>query len=265
MADLSRRVAIVTGASAGIGEATARMLAREGVRVAVCARRKDRLERLAAEIASRGGEIAVFPIDVTDATAVQAMVADVLARWDRVDALINNAGRGLVARFEQTTADELRALLELNVVAVLTATQAVLPAMRRQGRGHIVNVSSIVGRRNVPYRAAYGATKFALGGLSEALRVELEGTGIDVSLVYPIYTATEFHAVEVRKLEWPRKGPVQSADAVARAIVRCLRRPRAEVYPYRASRVFAALGVLAPRLVDRALRFGLRGSAPSNT
>jgi short-subunit dehydrogenase len=255
---LAGRVALVTGASAGIGEATARALSAAGMRVAVCARRRERLDRLAAGIRSAGGEVAVYGLDVTDAGAVRAMVNDVASRWARIDVLVNNAGRGLSATVEDTKPDEFRALLELNVMAVFTATQAVLPWMRRQGRGHIINVSSIVGRRGVPYRGAYSATKFALGGLSESLRVELAGTGISVSLVYPIGTATEFHEAEARRAGPGPLGPIQSAEHVARCILRCVRRPRPEVYPFRPSRVLAIASVIAPRLADLGLRRLLR-------
>ncbi len=258
MADLTGRVAIVTGASSGIGEATARLMAQAGMRVALCARRKDRLEKLAAEVRSAGGQASVHSIDVTDATGLRWMVDEVLGQWGRIDVLVNNAGRGLAATFEQTTAEEFRALLELNVLAVFTATQAVLPIMRRQGQGHIINVSSMVGRRGVPYRGAYSATKFALGGLSETLRVELTGTGIMVSLVYPIGTLTEFHEAEPQKIPWRPVGPMQTAERVARAILRCVRRPRPEVYPYWPARILATLSVVAPRLVDLGMRRVLR-------
>ena len=251
---LAGRVAIVTGASAGIGEATARALAAAGARVAVCARRRERLDKLAADITATGGQVAVYGLDVTDPARVRAMVDDVASRWDGIDVLVNNAGRGLSATVEDTKPEEFRELLELNVMAVFTATQAVLPWMRRRGRGHIINVSSIVGRRGVPYRGAYSATKFALDGLSEALRVELEGTGINVSLVYPIGTATEFHDVEARRAGPGRHGPIQSSEHVARCILRCVRRPRAEIYPFRPSWLLAVASVVAPRLVD----FGMR-------
>ena len=105
----------------------------------------------------------------------------------------------------------------------------------------------------MPGRAAYAATKFAMGGVSEALRLELRGTGIHASLVYPIYTATEFHGVETRRMRMTRTGPVQSADRVARAILRCVRRPRPEVYPYRPTWLLAGLSALFPSLVDRIL------------
>ena len=255
MGDPRGRVALVTGASSGIGAATARVFAGAGLRVALCARRKDRLEQLAADLIARGGEATAHAVDVTDALAVRAMVDDVAARWGRLDVLVNNAGRGFAATLEQTTTEELRALMELNVVAVLGATQAALPIMRRQGRGHVINISSVVGRRAVPYRAAYSATKFALGALSEALRVELTGTGIAVTLVYPIRTAdTEFHEVEVQKVPWRPMGPVQPAERVARSILRCVRRPRPEVYPYWPVRILAVMSVLAPGLVDRGMR-----------
>jgi short-subunit dehydrogenase len=249
------RVALVTGASSGIGAATARAFADAGLRVALCARRKDRLERLAVELTARGGEVTVHAVDVTDALAVRGMVDQVAARWGRLDVLVNNAGRGFVATLEQTTAEELRELMEVNVVAVLGATQAALPLMRRQGSGHIINVSSVVGRRAVPYRAAYSATKFALGALSEALRVELTGTGIAVTLVYPIRTSeTEFHEAEIQKTPWRPMGPVQTAERVARSILRCVRRPRPEIYPYWPIRLLAAMSVIAPGLVDLGMR-----------
>lgn len=253
MADPTGRVAIVTGASAGIGAATARAFAGAGMRLALCARRRDRLEAVAAGLRGGGTEVSVHALDVTDEKAVRAMVEEVAARFGAVDVLVNNAGRGLAARFEDTTPAEFRELLELNLIAAITASQAVLPIMRRQGRGHIINVSSVVGRRSLPGRAAYGATKFALGAVSESLRLELRGTGIHVSLVYPIYTLTEFHDVETKRLRVRRMGPEQSAEQVARAILRCVRRPRPEVYPYRPARLLAGVAALFPAMLDRAM------------
>lgn len=250
MSPLAGKVALVTGASSGIGAAAARALAGEGVRVALLARRKERLEAVADEIGRQPGQALACPADVTDRGAVQAAVERLLSHWGRIDLLINNAGRGMVAPFEATTPEELRALMEVNLVGALTVTQAVLPTMLKQRSGHIINVSSVVGRRAVPFRSAYAASKFALVGLSEALRSELRGSGIRVSVVYPIYTETEFHDVELKKVEPRRYGPVQSADRVARAIARCARRPRPEVYPYRPARILAVLSALAPGPVD---------------
>jgi len=249
--DTAGRVALLTGASAGIGEATARVFADAGMRLALCARRADRLERLAAELRANGTDVAVYPIDVTDVSAVRGMVAAVAARFGAVDVLVNNAGRGLAAKLEDTTPEEFRALYELNLIAPVIASQAVLPFMRQQGRGHILNVSSVVGRRSVPGRAAYAATKFALVAVSESLRLELRGSGIHVSLVYPIYTVTEFHDVEPNRFRLRRRGPVQTAEQVARAMLRCVRRPRPEVHPYRPTRFLAGFAAAFPGLLDR--------------
>ncbi len=250
MPPLLGKVALVTGASSGIGAATAKALAREGTRVALLARREDRLEEVADEIRRMPGHAMVCPADVTDGEAVKATIERVLGQWKRIDLLVNNAGRGIAAPLEATTPEDLRALLEVNLVSVLTLTQAVLPGMLKHASGHIINVSSVAGRRGLPLRSAYNATKFALVGLSESLRQELQGTGVHVSIVYPIFTETEFHAVELKKTEPKRYGPVQTAEHVARAIVRCARSPRPEVYPYPPARILAALNTLAPGFVD---------------
>lgn len=250
MPELAGRVALVTGASSGIGEATAREFARQWARVALFARREDRLEAVADGIRREGGQVMVCAGDVTDPGSVQAAVQSVLAQWKRVDLLVNNAGRGLAAPFEAVTVQEFRDLVEVNLVGVLTATQAVLPTMLKQNAGHIFNISSVVGRRGLPFRSAYSATKFGLVGLTECLRQELQGTGVHVSLVYPIFTTTEFHHVEVKKVEPRRFGPVQSAEQVAKAVVRCARHPRPEVYPYPPARILAVLSALSPSLVD---------------
>ena len=250
MSVLVGRVALVTGASSGIGAATAKALAREGVRVALLARREERLEEVADEIRRLPGHALVCPADVTDSAAVRAVVEQVLGQWKRIDILVNNAGRGITAPLEATTPEDLRALMEVNLVSVLTLTQAVLPGMLQHASGHIINISSVAGRRGIPLRSAYNATKFALVGLSEALRQELRGTGVHVSIVYPIVTKTEFQAVEGKEAEPKRYVPVQTAEQVAKAIVRCARSPRPEVYPYSPARILAVLSALAPGFVD---------------
>ena len=242
---------LVTGASSGIGAATARAFAVMGARVGLLARRRDRLEALSREITASGGAAVVCPADVSDPEAVQRAVADLLARWGRVDVLVNNAGVGLTAPMETTTLEEFSRLHAVNVLGTVAPTQAVLPAMKRAGRGHIINVSSIVGRRAAPLGAAYSMTKFAQVAFSEALRVELRRHGIRVSVVYPIRTATEFLEAQLRREPRSvRRGPVQPAERVASAIVRCARRPRPEVYPFWPARILALLSVSAPGLVD---------------
>jgi short-subunit dehydrogenase len=255
------RIAVVTGASSGIGAATALALAREGYGIALVARRRDRLDALAEAIRGEGHAALSCPADVTDAGAARGVIARTLETWGRVDVLVNNAGRGLAATLATTDEDELRALLELNLVSVLTLCRAVLPGMLARRSGHIVNIGSIAGRRGLPFRSAYAASKFGLTGLTESLRLEVRGHGIHVSLVQPILTATEFLRAEIRRAEPVRAGPVQSAETVAAAIVHCLRHPRPEVYPFPPAKILAVLGVLAPRVTDWLIARRYHGSA----
>jgi short-subunit dehydrogenase len=252
--DLSGRVVVVTGASSGIGAATAVACGRAGMRVVLAARRAERLAAVAADVTAAGGDARVVPADVADEAAVRALIEDAVSVWGRLDVLVNNAGVGILAAVDQTTPAEFDRLLRVNYLAAVHGVLAALPHMRRQGAGHIVNVASVIGKRASPFRAAYVGSKFALVGFSEALRMELRGSGIDVTCVCPIGTATEFHGIEPNRLGVPgRSGPIQSAEHVARAIVRALRRPRAEVHPYPPARLLFLANVLAPGLVDRLL------------
>jgi short-subunit dehydrogenase len=205
----------------------------------------------------------VVPTDVGDGAAVRALIDGTVRAWGRLDVLISNAGAGILATVEQTTPEEYERLVRVNYMGAVHGVLAALPHMRRQGAGHLVNVASVVGKRASPFRAAYVASKFALVGFSEALRMELRGTGIDVTCVCPIGTATEFHDVEPNRLGVSgRGGPIQSPERVARAIVRALRRPRAEVHPYPPARLLFLANALAPGLVDRLLmRFSPRARA----
>jgi short-subunit dehydrogenase len=205
----------------------------------------------------------VVPTDVGDGAAVRALIDGTVRAWGRLDVLISNAGAGILATVEQTTPEEYERLVRVNYMGAVHGVLAALPPMRRQGAGHLVNVASVVGKRASPFRAAYVASKFALVGFSEALRMELRGTGIDVTCVCPIGTATEFHDVEPNRLGVSgRGGPIQSPERVARAIVRALRRPRAEVHPYPPARLLFLANALAPGLVDRLLmRFSPRARA----
>ena len=174
---LRDRVVVITGASSGIGAATAVACGREGMRVALAARRKEHLERVAEDVRAAGGEVRVVPTDVREETAVQALVDGTVAAWGRLDVLVNNAGVGMLAPTASTSAAEFEAIMRVNYLGTVYGVLAALPHMRRQAGGHIVNVASVVGKRASPFRAAYVASKFAVMGLSEALRMEVPAGG----------------------------------------------------------------------------------------
>jgi NADP-dependent 3-hydroxy acid dehydrogenase YdfG len=187
-ADLDGMTVIVTGASSGIGAATARLLHAAGAAPVLAARRTERLDALSREL---GGALAVTA-DVTDRAAVKRIVEQALDRHGRIDGLVNNAGVSLHERIGELDLDEFARVLDLNVISVVAMTQAVLPAMRAQGSGRIVNVSSGTTRMVPAGVGPYAATKSALNMLTAVGRRELEADGIAVSLVVPSITATEF-------------------------------------------------------------------------
>jgi short-subunit dehydrogenase len=218
--DLTGTTVIVTGASSGIGEATARLLHAAGAHPVLAARRADRLEALSQEL---GGALAV-PTDVTRPDDVARLVAATRERHGRIDGLVNNAGVSLHERLDTLDLEQFAAVLALNVVSVVALTQAVLPAMRDQGSGRIVNVSSGTTRMVLPGVGAYAATKSALNMLSAVSRAELAPEGIDVALVLPSITATEFGDGRFSAGQEVRPGMVaHSADYVGRVILRALR------------------------------------------
>jgi short-subunit dehydrogenase len=249
-------VVVVTGASSGIGAATARAFARRGCRLVLGARRVDVLDALALGLAERYRvEALARRCDVRVEDDVRTLVATAVERFGRVDVLVNNAGVGLYALVEQTTDGEFRDLLETNLLGVQYGIRAAVPVMRAQRAGHIVNVGSLVGKRGWPYHGAYAATKFALTGLTQTLRAELAGSGISASLVLPGNTRTAFFArsrVTVPGYHPKPLGSVQAPETVAAAIVRSVDRPRPEIYTVSLMRVAFVLAEAFPRLYDLA-------------
>src|SRR5215470_4970238 len=255
-----RRVIAITGASAGIGRATALRLAREGSAIAACARRADRLDALAREITAAGGQALTLVADVTSEPAMTSFVDRTVERFGQLDVMMCNAGFGIYGAIDDISADQMRKLMDVNYFGTFYAARAALAVFRRQQRGHLVIVSSIVGKRGVPYMGAYSATKFAQIGLAECLRSELHGTDIHVSVVCPVSTATEFTEVMTRETggDVSRSfGPAQTVDEVADAIARALDHPTPEVYPYFKSRGLVLLNAIAPGFTDRLVqKFG---------
>jgi NADP-dependent 3-hydroxy acid dehydrogenase YdfG len=258
---LAGRVAIITGASSGIGLACARVFAGAGIRVVLAARRGDRLAQLAAEITAAGGMALPLTIDVTSDADVDRLIVSTLAKFGQIDIVVCNAGMGFHGSLEQTPPDAMARLMDLNYMGSFLVARAALPHLKQRPQGHLLFVSSIVGKRGIAYGSAYSATKFAQAGLAEALRAELLDSTVRVSAVYPVSTETEFRDVIAREQGYRVKGhgPRQSAEHVARTMLRCLKHPKPEVYPHWPSRLLVILNALAPRLSDHVIRrFGRR-------
>ena len=256
---IEEKAIVLTGASSGIGRATALLLAGEHARMLLVARRGERLASLKEEVRDLGGVAFTATLDLSHREDVETMVSEAIKNLGRIDVLINNAAFGYFGTVEHTPPELVREIFALNFEAPLIATQLAIPIMRRQGSGHIINVSSVAGKRGLPLSGIYSATKFALNGLAESLRVELKDSNILVSTINPAGTRTEFgKAIRVGDVRGNFKplGHSQSAEEVARSIVRCIDNPKLEVYPYWAGRIFAWASTLAPSLVDAiVLRF----------
>ena len=245
------RVVLVTGASAGIGRAAALAFAKEGATVLAVARRKELLERLAAE-PDAGGRIVPMVADVADGHSMDALAAAVLARYRTPDILVANAGIALDARMTETSDAALEEILEVNVVGVFRTIRPFLRGMIARGSGRILVVSSIVGKRGTPGYTAYSASKFALHGMAEVLRPELHGTGVTIGLICPSSTLTELD--EMKRRVGPQRPSFRvarhSAESVARAIVRMARSERREVILSAEAKLMNWGNHVAPGLVD---------------
>jgi short-subunit dehydrogenase len=249
--DLRDRVALVTGASSGIGAALARTLVARGGRVALAARRAERLERLAAELGGPGRAIAV-PTDVANRVAVEAAVQRVEDTWGRLDLLVNAAGRARHVLFKDHDVADIEALMRVNYLGVVHGVKAVLPRMRRQGAGWIVNVSSLAGRLGQPDESAYAASKFAVTGLSESLVYELTPLGIHVLTVFPALVRTEMFTPDVLARMPPRlHRQFIEPDVFAAAVLRALARGAHECTVPRSVGVAYFVRLVAPGFFRR--------------
>jgi NAD(P)-dependent dehydrogenase (short-subunit alcohol dehydrogenase family) len=264
-ADLRGAVALITGGSRGLGLALSRELARQGCRLAICARDESELEAARAELEQSGTEVLAVPCDAAERAQVAAMVEAVNRHYGRIDILINNAGIMVVAPVESVTHADFERVMAINFWGVLNPTLEVLPGMRARGAGRIVNITSIGGKISVPHLLPYSCAKFAAVGLSEGLRAELANTGISVTTVVPglmrtgSYLNAEFGGEQEAEYRWFALGasapyPVTvGADRAARLIVRSARRGQAEcTYPLSAV-VAARLSGLLPGATTNAL------------
>lgn len=257
MDSLHNQVILITGASSGIGEASARAFGRAGARVVLAARRADKLEAIAAEIRAQGGEALAIPTDVSQLDEVKNLVQQTADHFGRVDVLFNNAGFGRLDFLDRLDPEaDIAAQFAVNVLGVVQTTRQVLPLMMVQQRGHILNMASVAGLVAMPTYSVYAACKFAVRGFSEALRREVAPWGIRVSVIYPGGVATEFgqHARIRRKTgvttpPWLRLTPEQVANMVVE-LARTGRPNATPVFPF-LYRITAWLNLTWPGLVDR--------------
>ena len=244
---------VITGATSGIGRETAREFARAGAQVVAAGRREDRLRELVAEIEGQGGAALAVGTDVADAAQVDRLIERTIERFGAVDTLVNNAGMGMAARFEEQSIADFRRVMEVNFWGAVYACKAALPRMRAQASGGlIINISSIMGKRGLPYETAYCASKFAMAGFSEALRTEVMAQGIDVSTIFPGAVESEiWETTENRTgLDMASMLPKFPARELARIIVQDARVPQPEIVMALDAQVVDFLNTVAPGIMD---------------
>ncbi len=259
--DIAGRTAIITGASSGIGQAVAAEFAGRGANVVLAARSRDKLNRLAADLAPLPGRALAVKTDVTESLSVEALVRKTAEEFGSVDILINNAGVGLFAPIADGNVQNARYLFEVNFWGALHCIQTVTPYMLDQAGGHIVNVSSVAGHVSPPYMGMYAATKHALAAVSDALRIELGGTGVGVSTIYPGLTDTSFTENMLQEVEAPQIPPIArfvGAKVVARRIFQAVRWGLRDVYVSPEDVALVMADAALPQLLDWGMGFFMR-------
>ena len=231
MAKLDGKVAVITGASSGIGEATAEALAAEGAAVVVAARREDRLNNLVDRIEGDGGRVLPVACDVTDEEQAHALIQRAKDELGSVDILVNNAGVMQLSKIEKGLSDEWRTMFDVNVMGLLYVTDAAVQVMKEQGSGYVVNISSVAGRKTRPGVGVYSGTKFAVNAISEALRQELIEDNVRVTMIEPGAVETELpnHITDEEAKEGIdalyQLDDILQAEDIANAIVYCVTQP----------------------------------------
>ena len=263
-------VVVITGASSGIGRATAHAFARRGAAVVLAARREEMLREVERECVELGGAALAVPTDVTKEDEVEALGRHAIERFGGIDVWFNNAGVGIFGRFEDLPSDAWRRVIETNVFGYMHGAKVAMRQFRRQGHGRLIQNGSIVGRTSKPDSTAYATSKFAVRGFSEALRMEvLDQPGIQVCTVLPSVIDTPFfeHAANFSHHKVRAAPPVYPAEKAAGTVVGLVERPRAEVVVGGFGKVATVLKPLLPwlgtRLAGRALNYGFLAGEPS--
>ncbi len=259
---LSGKVILVTGASAGIGQQTALELAKYNVKLVIAARRKNRLDDLAKEISSLGSEALAVPTDLTDIKQISHLVRYTLKKFGRIDVLLNIAGWGIYKWFEDFKFNEIENQFQVNVLGMAELTRQVIPIMKKQKSGHIINMSSYGSRIVFPPITVYAATKYAVEGLTDGLRRELGPWGIRVSRVHPsAVTGTEFNKLsEKRGGVKYHSSPIGriSKEYVAKKLVSLIENPRPSLFLGRLYDIVVSYNRFFPRIVDLAAFWWVR-------
>jgi NAD(P)-dependent dehydrogenase (short-subunit alcohol dehydrogenase family) len=245
------KVAIVTGASSGIGRATALVLAGQGASVVLASRNSEALSALAEDLKQQGRQVIVIPTDVTQREQVEALVREVIAQWGRVDILVSNAGEYIRAPITELDPADLQRSLDVNFFGGVYCVKAVLPHMLAQKSGHIVFVTSMDGKIGLPPDAPYVSAKFALTGFCEVLRQEVRDSGIAVTNVLPGRVDTGM--IEDLRFTWI--SPKISPESVAAAILKGIRKRKPIVIVPPLARLLYYINVFAPTLSDQLSRF----------
>jgi len=257
------KVVLITGASSGFGKDAARLFAKEGCKVVLAARRLDRLQTLAAEIQSAGGEALAIPVDVAERAEIEVMVQTALDLYGRIDILFNNAGFGSVNWLEKFDPERnIETLIRVNLIGTMLVTRAVLPHMLKRREGHIINMASVGGLIAAPTITTYSASKFGVRAFTDALRREVSPFDIHVSGIYPGPATTEFG----QRLERTRsretikrfKYPHLTSEYVASRVVDVAKRPRRTLVIPWWFRIITTLDTLFPVAVDWILYFFVR-------
>ena len=238
------KVALITGASSGIGRALALELARRGAAVGLLARREDLLQEVVSEIEAHGGKASALPADVTDASAVRAAVSALQSQFGPIDLLIANAGVGATTAGGKLEPDGVVRVFSVNVIGVVNSVTAVLPQMIERGRGHLAVISSLAAYRGLPKSAAYCASKAAISSLFESLRLDLQPQGIDVTIIHPGFIKTPLTAGRQAKLPF-----LLEADDAARKMIRAIeKRKKSYAFPWQLATIVRA-GMVMPNFM----------------